>query len=198
MPSRERGEGLHVLSGQSLSGGSTAMRILKPVIVVLLVLAITLYASGSFAQSRAESLDLTMELLPEGARSAEPITRRIELPPRDAVVRDRGAENGESDRGGAASEAPGRAGEAARPERPAGPTERPERGERPERLGPPERPELPASAERAERGRETADRARERGRELGRQMSEEARENRENAGRGAPERPPGRPERPNE
>lgn len=116
----------------------------------------------------ADSLDLTMVLLPEDARTPESITRTIELPP---AARER------IDAAGARRDGVDQAGDDA---------------------GPPAVESLPEAArEAAAFGLDTAAAARELGRDFGQDMAEQARDNRDNAGRSdVAGRPADLPERP--
>ena len=67
----------------------------SPTLLVPLVLACSLSAHAQDAHG-VENLDLTMKLLPEGAKDAAPITRQIELPavPPQGTGTGRGASDG--------------------------------------------------------------------------------------------------------
>lgn len=183
---------------------------MRLVTLVLIAAAGSAVAGRAFAQNdeTSDSLDLTMRLLPDGARSPEAITKTIELPPsasptgvqnseqgrRRADDARRGPDTG-NQRGGDRDNTPG--------------VDRENRGG-PEREAPPglER-EIPGSPDRETAGgpdleglgglggenpgQETSAEARERGREFGQEVAEQARENRDEAGR---DDPPGRPDRP--
>jgi hypothetical protein len=165
---------------------------------VLLAGLSALSGAAHAQQAATDNLDLTMVLLPEDARSADVITRRIELP---AAAAERGAGRGEDGRGNAdrarqrREDRPGNAGEARQP----GGDGRSNAREARE-LGQDARGNADAAREQGEIGRQDAAEARGRGRDFGQEVAEQARENRENAGRGngPPERPdqPGPPDNP--
>lgn len=136
-------------------------------------------AAGQEPRVDRDTLELTMRVLPEGARTPDAVTRTIELPrpaaPAAIENGQRGLERanetaqGRDDGRGAADSARGR--------------------------GPASGRDVAAEARERGAGGDVAAEARERGREAGREAADQARENRDDAGRGEPGRgEPGRGE----